>query len=161
MWKLGNGAVNGRFLEEWEELWNNPDENLRIAYRSNLKQLAFDLVMLGVIVNISSFVLGDWADREEEEWRKDKGDTGKASEYMMANFIYKTFDNSFRDFNMIASIWDPMLDWQPFAFSTLWNTASRVWDSAVGDPEFSRTILTSFAAGRLVSPIYDSLTFEE
>jgi hypothetical protein len=42
MWKLGNGAVNGRFLEEWEELWNNPDENLRIAYRSNLKQLAFD-----------------------------------------------------------------------------------------------------------------------
>ena len=161
LWKLGAGTVNGRFSEEWEELWNNPDENLRIAYRSNLKQLAFDLIMLGVVGNLSAFVLGDWADEEEDEWRKDKGDTGKAAEYMMANFIYKTFDNSFRDFNMIASIWDPMLDWQPFAFSTLWNTASRVWDSAVGDPEMSRTILTSFAAGRLVSPIYDSLTFEE
>ena len=161
LWKLGAGAVNGRFSEEWEELWNNPDENLRIAYRSNIKQLAVDIMMICVIGNLSAFILGDWADKEEEEWRKDKGDTGKAAEYMMANFIFKTFDNSFRDFNMITSIWDPMLDWQPFAFSTLWNSASRMWDAAVGDPDFSRSVLTSFSAGRLISPIYDSLTFEE
>ena len=161
LWKLGNGAVNGRFGEEWEELWNNPDENLRLAYRSNIKQLAFDLLMLCVIGNIASYVLGDWADEEEDEWRKDKGDEGKAIDYMMANFIYKTFDNSFRDFNMIASIWDPMLDWQPFAFNTMWTNTSRMWDAAVGDADFSRSILTSFSAGRQVSPLYDSLTFKE
>ena len=161
LWKLGNGAVNGRFGEEWESLWNNPDDNLRIAYRSNIKQLAFDLLMLCVIGNIASYVLGDWADDEEDEWRKDKGDEGKAIDYMMANFIYKTFDNSFRDFNMIASIWDPMLDWQPFAFNTMWTNTSRMWDAAIGDADFSRSILTSFSAGRQVSPLYDSLTFKE
>ena len=161
LWKLGAGAVDGRFSEEWDELWNNPDENLRIAYRSNIKQLAYDLLMLCVIGNLTSYVLGDWADDEEDEWRKDKGDAGKATDYMMANFIYKTFDNSFRDFNMIASIWDPMLDWQPFAFNTLWKNTSRMWNAAIGDEDFSRSVLTSFSAGRLVSPLYDSLTFEE
>ena len=161
LWKLGAGAVNGRFSEEWDELWNNPDENLRIAYRSNIKQLAYDLLMLCIVGNLTSYVLGDWADDEEDEWRKDKGDQGKATDYMMANFIYKTFDNSFRDFNMVASIWDPMLDWQPFAFNTLWNNTSRMWNAAIGDEDFARSILTSFSAGRLVSPLYDSLTFEE
>lgn len=161
LWKLGAGAVNGRFSEEWDELWNNPDENLRIAYRSNIKQLAYDLLMLCIVGNLTSYVLGDWTDDEEDEWRKDKGDTGKATDYMMANFIYKTFDNSFRDFNMVASIWDPMLDWQPFAFNTLWNNTSRMWNAAIGDEDFARSVLTSFSAGRLVSPLYDSLTFEE
>lgn len=161
LWKLGAGAVNGRFSEEWDELWNNPDENLRIAYRSNIKQLAYDLLMLCVIGNLTSYVLIGWADDEEDKWRKDKGDEGKALDYMMANFIYKTFDNSFRDFNMIASIWDPMLDWQPFAFNTLWKNTSRMWDAAIGDADFSRSILTSFSAGRLISPLYDSLTYQE
>lgn len=161
LWKLGNGAVNGRFKEEWEEIWNNEDENLRIAYRSNLKQIAFDIIMLAVIGNLITYCTGDWADDEEDEWRKDKGDTGKAMDYMMANFLHKTFDNSFRDFNMVASIWDPMLDWQPFAFNTLWRNASSMWDAAIGDSNFSRSILTSFSAGRLASPIYDSLTYKE
>ena len=159
--KLGAGALDGRFSEEWEEMWNNPDPNLRIAYRSNLKQLAYDLVMLCIIGNISSYLLGDWADREEDEFRKDKGDQAKAIDYMMANFIFKTFDNSFRDFNMFASIGDPLADWQPFAFQTLWNTSSRMWDAALGDEDFSRTILQSFSAGRLAMPMFDSLTYEE
>ena len=161
LWKLGAGAVDGRFKEEWEELWNNPDDNLRLAYRSNLKQLAFDLIMLTVIGNLTSYVLGDWADDEEDEWRKDKGDQGKALDYMMANFIFKTFDNSFRDFNMIASIWDPMLDWQPFAFNTLWTNTSRMWDAAVGDADFSRSVIQSFSAGRQILPMFDSLTYEK
>jgi hypothetical protein len=55
-------------------LWNNEDDDLRTAYRSNLKQIAYDLLMLCVIGNLASFVLGDWADDEEDEWRKDKGD---------------------------------------------------------------------------------------
>ena len=161
LYKLGQGALNGRFKEEWDELWNNEDDDLRTAYRSNLKQIAYDLIMLCVIGNLASFVLGDWADDEEDEWRKDKGDQSKAMDFMMANFIFKTFDNSFRDFNMIASIGDPLADWQPFAFSTLWNTTSRLWDSALGDEDFSRTILKSFAAGRLAAPLFDSLTYEE
>ena len=159
--KLGAGALDGRFSEEWEEMWNNPDPNLRTAYRSNLKQLAYDLVMLCIIGNISSYLLGDWADREEDEFRKDKGDQAKAIDYMMANFIFKTFDNSFRDFNMFASIGDPLADWQPFAFQTLWNTSSRMWNAALGDEDFSRTILQSFSAGRLAMPMFDSLTYEE
>lgn len=161
LWKLGAGATQGRFREEWDELWNNPDENLRIAYRSNLKQLAYDLIMVCVIGNLVSYTLGGWADDEEDEWRKDKGDTGKATDYMMANFLFKTFDNSFRDFNAFSSIWDPMLDWQPFAFNTLWTNTSRMWDAATGDKDFSRSVLTSFSAGRQISPIYDSLRFKE
>ena len=80
---------------------------------------------------------------------------------MMTNFLFKTFDNSFRDFNMFASIGDPLADWQPFAFSTLWNTSSRMWNAALGDEDFSRTILQSFSAGRLAMPMFDSLTYEE
>ena len=161
LWKLGEGAVQGNLRGEWEELWNNPDENLRTSYRSNLKQIVFDLVMIGLIGNLFSYVLGGWADDEEEKWRKDKDDEGKAIDYMMANFIFKTFDNSFRDFNMFSSIWDPMLDWQPFSFNTLWVNASRMWDGLVGDEDFSRSVLRSFSAGRLISPLYDSITYEE
>jgi hypothetical protein len=36
-----------------------------------------------------------------------------------------------------------------------------MWDAAIGDADFSRSILTSFSAGRQVSPLYDSLTFKE
>ena len=161
LWKLGNGAVNGRFKEEWEELWNNPDENLRLAYRSNLKHIAFDMFMLCVVGTLVSYTLGDWADDEEDEWRKDKGDTGKAWDYTMANFLFKTFDNSFRDFNPISSIWDPMLDWQPFAFNTLWNNTQRMWNAAVGDADFTRSVVMSFSAGRQVQPLYDSFTYKE
>ena len=161
LWKLGEGAIQGNLRGEWEELWNNPDENLRTAYRSNLKQIVFDLITLGLVGNLFAYVLGGWADDEEDEWRKDKDDEGKAIDYMMANFIYKTFDNSFRDFNMFSSIWDPMLDWQPFSFNTLWVNASRMWDGLVGDEDFSRSVLRSFSAGRLISPLYDSITYEE
>ena len=161
LWKLGEGAVNGRLASEWDSLWNNPDENLRIAYRSNLKQIVYDLVQWLFIGNLIAFVLGGWADDEEDEWREDKGDIGKASEYMMANFLFKTFDNSFRDFNMISSIWDPIGDWQPFAFNTLWNTASRMSNAAMGDGDFARSVVTSFSAGRQLSPLYDSLTYKE
>ena len=28
------------------KLWNNPDENLRTAYRANIKQLGFDVMMI-------------------------------------------------------------------------------------------------------------------
>ena len=161
LWKLGNGAVNGRFKEEWEELWNNPDENLRLAYRSNLKHIAFDMFMLCVVGTLVSYTLGDWADDEEDEWRKDKGDTGKAWDYTMANFLFKTFDNSFRDFNPISSIWDPMLDWQPFAFNTLWNNTQRMWNAAIGDKDFTRSVVMSFSAGRQIQPLYDSFTYKE
>ena len=67
---------------------------------------------------------------------------------MTANFIFKTFDNSFRDFNMFASIWGPTLDWQPFAFDTLWTNTSRMWNAAIGDEDFTRSIVMSFSAGR-------------
>lgn len=161
LWKLGVGAANGRFSEEWDELWNNPDENLRTAYRSNLKQLVVDIIAVAIIGNLASYCLGDWADDEEDEWKKDKGDMGKALDFMMADFLYKTIDYSFRDFNMISSILDPALDWQPMAFSTLWGTGSQVWESVIGDKDFTRSILRASSAGRLMSPIYDSLTYEE
>ena len=63
-----------------------------------------DIVTVAIIGKLASFELGDWADDEEDEWRKDKGDEGKAVDYMMANFLFKTFDNSFRDFNAFSSI---------------------------------------------------------
>jgi hypothetical protein len=111
MWKLGESAVNGRFLSEWHNLWYHPDDNLRTAYRSNIKHAIIDLVVVAIIGNITAMLLGDWSDDEEKEWHKDKGNVGKASEYMFANFVYKTFDNSFRDFNALKSIFDPALDW--------------------------------------------------
>lgn len=161
MWKLGESAVNGRFLSEWHNLWYHPDDNLRTAYRSNIKHAIIDLVVVAIIGNITAMLLGDWSDDEEKEWHKDKGNVGKASEYMFANFVYKTFDNSFRDFNALKSIFDPALDWQPMAINTLWTNTSRILDSVVGDEDFSRSVLRSFTVGRLASPLFDSLTYEE
>ena len=36
-----------------------------------------------------------------------------------------------------------------------------MWDAAIGDESFSRSVLRSFSAGRLASPMFDSLTYEE
>lgn len=162
LYKLGEGAFNGRAAEEWEELWNHPDENLRTAYRSNIIQISYDLILFVVGGMLCSVTFGDWEEEKEKDWRKDKGDTGKALDYVMANFLFKTFNNSLKDFNMIASIGDPLADWQPFAFSTLQNTVSRLWDAAMDeDKTFTNAISKSFAATRLVEPIFSSLTYEE
>ena len=49
---------------------------------------------------------------------------------------------------MLSSIWGPTLDWQPFAFDTLWRNTSRMWNAAIGDEDFTRSVVTSFSAGR-------------
>jgi hypothetical protein len=47
------------------------------------------------------------------------------------------------------------------AINTLWTNTSRILDSVVGDEDFSRSVLRSFTVGRLASPLFDSLTYEE
>jgi len=60
------------------ELWNCEDENLRTAYRSNMKHLALDLFFLAFGGMFITGLLSDWDDEYAKAHREDKGDMGKA-----------------------------------------------------------------------------------
>ena len=47
--------------------WNESDDKLRLAYRSNMKQLGYDLLMFAVIGSILGALLGDWLDELKDE----------------------------------------------------------------------------------------------
>lgn len=109
----------GGFTGTLREMWYNPDENLRTAYRSNIKHILFDLFFMLGVGNLVAMLLLPEDDELKKEHFADRGDLDKAVTYASYNFFYKSFRNSFMDFNFIDSIFSPVVDWQPMSLSCI------------------------------------------
>ncbi len=146
------GGVHGA----WQELWNNPNDNLRTCYRSNFKHLAIDMFMWLVVGHLVALLLGKWDDDEKKEFNKDKN-MGNAVNYISSHFIYQTVTRSFQDFNFISSIGEPLIEWRPYSFGALKNIVEDGFDVFTGDKTLLNATSENIAAIRTIKPALQAI----
>ena len=73
----------------------------------------------------------------------------------LVNIGATAFYNSTIDLNWPKSIFEPGTDWNPIAIAYTTKEAKRIYNFAMGDSEFSDTIIKSFSATRQFSPAFD------
>ena len=105
---------------------------MQIVYRANIRKLIADLIgtlllgsIIGGLVNVGSKYL-----------IKEAKESGKFSDATIATMFSIGVDSwvyAVDDFNFIKSIGKPLIDWNPFAFSTMANTAQSAWNVITGD----------------------------
>lgn len=132
----------------WNEMWNNPDANLRIAYRSNIKHLFVDLFFALLVGNLFAAALDPWDEEERKKFYADPSDIAQASRYTATKLVADSVSHSFMDFNFIDSIFSPTMDWQPFAFSSLGKLGTNAWEYVTTDKSFASTMANSSAFTR-------------
>ncbi len=88
---------------------------MRNLYRSNIKQLLYDLTMFAMIGSLITGAMMDWDDELTKE-AKSSNDLGMAVVAAAAHMAMKMVSSSFGDFNFIESIGSPLYSWQPFSF---------------------------------------------
>ena len=136
-------------------MWYNEDLNLRTAYRSNMKQLGYDLIMFMLVGNIIAAALaGAYDDEKKNSSETDMGDALKLSAY---NIAIKSVKNSFLDFNFIDTIGDPAVSWTPFAFEYLGKQYSNIHETIFGDQSIYTTIGKSNALFNQFKPVFHTL----
>ena len=135
------------------EQWYSTNPQLRNAYRSNYKQLMFDLFMWVIIGNIAAAGLTAWLKDLKEESKLDPNPIKLAA----ANVLAKSINNSLMDFNIYDSFVNPWAKWTPFMFSWAGNTARRLWNTIFGSTTFLDCILKTFSATNQLKPGLDLL----
>ena len=145
----------------WNSLWNNSDVNLRTAYRSNIKHLLIDLFFMAIVANLFAAALDPWGEDEKKKLNENPGDVAQASQYAAVKLVADSFDRSFMDFNWMKSIFEPTMDWQPFAFSSLQRIGNNALECLTGDQTITNAVTNSASALRQAKPILKSLTYSE
>lgn len=130
-----------------DQYWNNTNENLRTAYRQNLRQFAYDM---GVLLFIGGIV-GSQMHSFMNEYTQDHKDDHSVEQGLInasLSLAESIFDTSTLDFNPIESVAGRGVNWTPFAITTmtrLFHTWSRV---VSGDDSAMDGLLKSFSLTR-------------
>ena len=158
MWNAGLVDSKGIHLsalkEGWDSKWNNDDANLQLAYRNNIKQGGYDLMMLVIGGCIMSALLGDWLDELKDPKNKDfvQG-LGVAA----ANIAVMSVRNSFLDFNTWDSVGGALSSWTPFSFEWGARTWKNLWNVATGDEDFWDGIVKTSGVLKQIKPALDAI----
>ena len=138
----------------WDSKWNNEDANLQLAYRNNIKQSAYDLMMLVLGGCIISALLGDWLDDLKDPKNKDFGvGLGVAA----ANIAVMSVRNSFLDFNTWDSVGGAIYQWTPFSFEWGARTWKNLWNVAIGDTDFWDGVVNTSGGLKQIKPALDAI----
>lgn len=140
----------------WEDKWNNSNKDLQLAYRSNLKQIAYDTTMFLIVGSIIGAALGDWLDELMDSNRKNR-DLTKGLALAAANVAVLSVKNSFLDLNFIESIGSPFGQWTPFAFEWTARQGKLWWNVAMGDEDFWDGVVKTSGGLKQVKPALDSI----
>lgn len=140
---------------EWKQSfldqWYNPNLNLRNAYRSNYKQLGYDLLLWIIIGNLVAAGLAGWLKDLKEDSKIDP----QPLKLSAANIAVKSINNSFLDFNVWDSFGSPVTNWSPFSFEWFGKTAKSAYNTAFGDKDMWDFMWNFTSAGRAIKPGMD------
>ena len=162
--KSVNALLKGGITKASEDIWNKDDLNLQRAYRNNLKQFMFDIMMWSVIGGLCSGLLRDWYKKMFPK-SDVQSDEGKAVAGAAANIMIKSFINSGQDFNFLQSLSGGITEQQgnvtPMFLSTLARNTSRIVSAFDPDSEttFYDVLTKSFSASRVLEPINDYVKY--
>lgn len=147
----GTKGISNAFLS----YYNNPDDNLRQAYRNNLRQLFYDLLMLLFIGMLIAPALENAAAKHAKD--TGNGDLGQAMiNNAMANMT-SMLSKSAEDFNMAKSIFGRGIQWTPFSLSTMTNTYKRISSLISGNSDLYDTMVKIGAATRSQEMLFDNI----
>ena len=125
--------------------WYNEDQMQRNAFRSNLKQLTYDLVLWLLVGAIASALMTNWM-KELKEETKDSKDFSDAILLASANIACMSVKNSFLDFNFSDSLIEPMVTWTPLSLEWSGRTLKIIMNTAFGDQDLWDGIVCSSSA---------------
>lgn len=153
VFELTSGMAN-RGFGAWRDIWYAEDPKLRQAYRSNLRQLAYDVVMYAVIGGFVSGMLIDWYDDEEKN-KKDDNSFSTGMYLTAMNIMIMSLRNSALDFNFIDSISAPVVQWTPFSFSQIAVQVENIYKLALGEQDVFDAMSRATSVGRQFAPFLD------
>lgn len=140
------------------DIWNNKDENLRTAYRANIKQFCYDTTMwLLVGTFISNMMLSLYKDAEKDD-KKNKT-LESALNLTAIGLGKKIIDSSFDDSNYFKTLFGGIIGydrggWTPFSLSYLNTFAKNWWGLFAGnDKTFMDATINSAAFTKQLSPV--------
>lgn len=155
VWNNDDKSLSGMLTTIRDKFLENPDENYRRCYVSNLKILAYDAcmaIMLGALCLGLSVVYDDLEDDALKS--EDLTDVILAD---MFGLVYKTFNYAKLDFFWWESIFGPTIDWNPFMLSSLTNTVTQVMDVASGEKNAFDAAIQMFGIARQNRPMFKYL----
>lgn len=136
-----------------DKYWNNEDENMRRAYRNNLNQLWYDLLMMILLGMIFAPALENAAQKHAKE--VGNGDLGLALINNANANLTKMFVSSTRDFNPFESIFGRATQWTPFALSTLTKELDLASSLISGNKDWYDTVIKFSNATRSQENLFD------
>lgn len=152
VWNNDDKTFGGMLETINEKFINNPDENYRRCYVSNLKVLAYDAcaaIILGALCLSMGLVYDDLEDDADKS--EDLTDAILAD---MFGLVYKSFNYAKLDFFWWESIFGPTIDWNPFSVSYLKNAVEQATAVATGDKNVFNALINSFGIARQNKPIF-------
>lgn len=141
------------FVDTMNYYWNNPDEDIRRAYRSNLNQAWMDLLGWLLIGCIAGPALEEAA---KDYYKENENDTlSEASLNALYALGANLVESSGNDFNALKAISGIGLSWTPFSVKTYTRLIQNVGNVLGGDKSFYQAMVNSFAATRSIRPVFD------
>jgi len=152
------GVINPvAWYREGKEKLDEEDENLRLIYRSNMKQFMYDIIAFAVIGGlISGIMLNPWVKDLEKE-AKEADTFSAALAATAARIAFLSIRNSAADLNFFDSIGGPAIQWTPFSVETGVRMFKNIYNTAIGDRTFYGGVINTFAAGKQMRPLFEYL----
>lgn len=155
VWNNDDKSLGGMISTIREKFINNPDENYRRCYVTNLKILAYDVCMAIMLGAICLGLRAVYDDLEDDALKsEDLTDVILAD---LFGLMYKTVNYAKLDFFWWDSIFSPTIDWNPFMVSSLTNTIEQVTDVALGEKNAFDAMVQMFGFARQNRPIFKYL----
>lgn len=155
--QLFDTTNNTTIRENWHNLWNDQTSK-GVAFRSNLRKLIADMVTLFVIGGILGGVLLK-PEVEKMDKHRDKKDIGDSIKQTAANLAVSSLMTSVADMNFMDSIGDPLINWEPFAFSWTQSMFKNVGIALGGD--WQRALINLSGATKQMRPILQTILPEK
>lgn len=152
-----NKSFVQNFKEVTDSYWNNEDENLRTAYRQNLKQFAYE----SAIFTLVGGLLGSMIHRSINTYTNNHDDDHSVAQGFK-NASLALFDTIFSastlDFNAVESLGGRGVSWTPFSID-MWKRTVSNWSTAItGDRTFTEAALRTFSASKYtIVPFLDTI----
>jgi hypothetical protein len=148
-----DGSVPEKFKNVWDKYYNNEDENLKKAYRNNLKHGFVDFVgfaFLGSLVSPSLL-------NATKDYIKDVGNDTFQDAFVNKCLLNTAhmFSSSTNDFNAFSSLLGKGLEWTPFSISSMGRTVQNLSRMISGDTDLYDGMLKMFSATRGQEPLFD------
>ena len=134
------------FNKARKEKLANADEDLRLVYKANLKQLTADIIIkLLVGAFLGGFIMQGFAKDLDKKARENNNfATGMFA--TMAKIATTSVSSAALDFDFISSIGSPLVSWTPFSFETVTNMGGNILNTAFGDKTMWGGIINAFSA---------------